>query len=291
MNCMTIIQKRSLRALLLLPLLGALNTGPALAAPPEQAAAATTLDVCQNDATGNWRYSGVVSVRNGAATDTSVVRIGYFIQNRVSGIAYNDVYQADADADALLAARSGSAAARVVPFSIEAPPLVLGTLRNTSRVTIYDPLNAAAPAIYLQPSYDMNAAVCGCQHPKGCVRTQGYWSNKPGVVWPSPYHRYNNTFHSSGLNWQAIMDSPARGGNGYIILAHQYIAAVLNKAAGASVPASLQTVINNAAAYFASGATLDSCGANACETQKTWAGMLDSYNNGVYPSAPQSCPD
>ncbi len=255
---------------------------------PAQAAAATTLDVCQDDATGNWRYAGVVSVRNGAATETSAIRIGYWIQNRVSGTTYQDIVEAPALLPAALPARL--APARVAAYSIDAPPLVLGTLRSSARITIDDPHNPAAPALYLAPVYEMNAAVCGCGQPRGCVRTQGYWGNKPGVVWPAPYRRAD-PFHASGMSWQRILDTPPAGGNAYLILAHQSIAALLNKAAGASVPGGVQRVLDQAATWFSAGVNLDSCRAGACELQKSWAGILDTYNQGQYPGAPRHCPD
>lgn len=121
------------------------------------------------------------------------------------------------------------------------------------------------------------------------MRTQGYWGNKPNVLWPAPYDR-KAWFFSSGLTWQQVLDSPVRG-NAYLILAHQYIAAVLNRAAGASAPSGVQGVISAATDWFRGGATLSSCGPGECALQKTWAGTLDVYNNGEYPGAPQHCAD
>lgn len=279
---------QTLLSLLALPLLSGMAAPAAFAQSSVKAAAATTLDVCQEDATGEWRYSGVVAVRNGAATDTSVVRIGYWIQNRISGIAYNDAFEAQPVADAVPPARLTPA--KVIAFSVDGPPLVLGSLRNNARISIVDPLNAAAPAISLDPTFELTAAICGCGQPKGCVRTQGYWGNKPGVVWAAGYSR-STSFSASGLTWQQVLDTPPRGGNAYLILAHQYIAALLNKASGASAPAGVQTILNNAATWFASGVNLESCSASGCELQKTWAGILDTYNNGEYPGAPRHCPN
>jgi hypothetical protein len=278
---------RTFSRLRLAPLLLAFAAAPA-AAQPARAQAATTLDVCQDDATGNWRYAGVVSVRNGAATEASTIRIGYWIQNRVSGIVYRDIVEAPPLPALSLPTRL--APARVAAYSIDAPPLVLGSLRGTARITIEDPLDPAAPAVFLAPTYDMNAAVCGCGQPKGCVRTQGYWGNKPGVVWPAPYKR-GDYFYASTLTAQQILDTPPSGGNAYLILAHQTLAALMNKAAGASVPAGVDTVLNQATAWFSAGVNLDTCRASACELQKSWAGILDTYNQGQYPWAPRHCPN
>lgn len=134
---------------------------------------------------------------------------------------------------------------------------------------------------------DALLADCACP-PKGCVRTQGYWGNKPDVVWPKGYDR-DAQFFRSKLTWQQVLDSPTRG-DAYFILAHQYIAAVLNTASGASAPNSVRSVILAAGAWFAS-ATPGTCVRGACQLQRSWAGILDEYNNGDYPGGPEHCPD
>ncbi|UVW27082.1 hypothetical protein [Massilia sp. H6] len=132
---------------------------------------------------------------------------------------------------------------------------------------------------------DAALADCGCP-PKGCVRTQGYWGNKPGVAWPAPYDR-DAPFFNSSLSWQQVMDSPVRG-DAYVMLAHQYIAAVLNGRAGASAPNSLRAILLAAGSWFKT-ATPGTCLRGACQLQRSWAGMLDEYNNGDYPGAPPHC--
>lgn len=274
----------SLRALLMLPLMMGIHPGQALA--QAMPAATSTIDVCHDELTGNWRYSGVVSLAGRGITAASTIAIDYRIQNRTSEFGFADALLADARPAVVL----GDSPARVAAFSIDAAPLSLGTLRNSSRIVISDPLAPAAPAIVLGSQSEPAGAVCGCPKPTGCVRTQGYWRSKPGVAWPAPYTR-DAMFFSSGLTWQQILETAPRGGNAYVILAHQYIASVLNRASGASAPSGVQTVINNASAFFSGGTNLDSCGGSACDTQKTWAGVLDTYNNGQYPGAPQHCPE
>jgi hypothetical protein len=56
----------SLRAMMARPLMFGMHT-QALAAP----AAVSTLDVCHNELTGNWRYSGMVAVSGKALKSTS----------------------------------------------------------------------------------------------------------------------------------------------------------------------------------------------------------------------------
>lgn len=273
----------SLQAILALPLVLGAQADCAPAAP----AAIATLDICHNELTGNWLYSGMVAVSGSAIKSSSVVGVDYWIQNRTSSADYANALRVPGVDDQALVSVS---AARLTRFSVEGAPFSVGTLRNSSQIAIADLLAPGAPPLLLQATADYTQAVCGCGHPTGCTRTQGYWKSKPGVIWPAPYSR-DATFFSSGLTWQQILETPPQGGNAYLILAHQYIAAVLNRAAGASAPSSLKTIINNATAWFSSGTNLDSCSSSACETQKNWAGLLDTYNNGQYPGAPPHCPE
>jgi len=250
------------------------------AAPKKAPAAATaTLEVTTNEATGQWRYSGVVTVP--AAAGARVV-VDSRIQNQTSRDGYRDALKATAGE---AVARAGDTL--VVPYSVEGAPLSLGELRSAITVQVQDSLTSPVlRTLFAESAALTPTAVCGCP-PKGCVRTQGYWGNKPGVVWPAPYNR-NALFFSSGLTWQQILDTPPRG-SGYVILAHQYIAAVLNRSAGASAPAGVQSVIDAAPAWFRSGTVPSTCGPGECAQQKTWAGILDTYNNGQYPGAPKHC--
>lgn len=264
-----------------------LVAGVASAATPKGAAAAptalsSTLDVCADEASGAWRYSGVVAVQGA----DGAVRVDNRIQNQQSRAGYADALAAKSAVQAGVQRAGGTV---VVPYALTAAPLSLGLLRGSATVEVLgQSRDPNLRTLTVQTEALTADAVCGCA-PKGCVRTQGYWSNKPGVVWPAPYDR-NAPFFSSGLAWQQILDSPVRG-NAYLILAHQYIAAVLNRAAGASAPGGVQNTINAATAWFQSGVTLSTCGPGECGLQKTWAGTLDVYNNGQYPGAPKHCPD
>ncbi|MES2899868.1 MAG: hypothetical protein V4723_09080 [Pseudomonadota bacterium] len=278
----------SLKTVLAIPLALGMFAPPAHAQTKAAPQAIALLDICHNEVTGKWRYSGVVSVLTGAKPGQLAVNVDSWLQNKTSDAGYFNAFKADSLVDLALAASPSTTT--VAKFDTEGAPLSLGSVRNNASVRIVDLANPASPTQNLQASGEFQAAVCGCQQVKGCTRTQGYWGSKPGVVWPAPYSR-SAPFFASGLTWQQIMDTPPRGGNAYIILAHQYIAAVLNRAAGASAPTAIQTVINNATTFFSSGTNLDSCSASQCETQKNWAGILDTYNNGLYPNAPKHCPD
>jgi hypothetical protein len=107
----------------------------------------------------------------------------------------------------------------------------------------------------------------------GCTATLGYWKNHTNV-WPLGFDP-NATFYTSGKSWITVLKTPPVG-DAYYILAHQFIAATLNAADGASVPANVQTALNSAAGYFA-----DPAGSSLTRTQLiALATLLDSYNNG-----------
>jgi len=284
MNLCTLLASTAARASLAvglaLSLFASSATAQATKAPKAAPPVATaTLDVCSNEANGKWRYSGVVTVFGAQAGG---VIVDNRVQNQTSRAGYVDVLGAkSAKLDAV--ARDGETVA--VPFAFEAAPLTLGVMRNAATVQVFgqsgDP---TVRTLFAQSEMVTADAVCGCA-PQGCVRTQGYWGNKPGVVWP--YNR-NALFYASGRTWQQILDTPPRG-SAYLILAHQYIAAMLNRGAGASAPSSVQSVIYAARTWFESGKTPASCGPGDCPLQKTWAGTLDMYNNGQYPGAPKHC--
>jgi hypothetical protein len=92
----------------------------------------------------------------------------------------------------------------------------------------------------------------------------------------------------SGQTYQQVLDTE---GNGYYILAHQFIAAVLNKANGAPVPVGVQDTIDQALAFFNLNGPAFCSAKGSCGPQKDWAAVLDDYNNGVYPNGPAHCSD
>jgi hypothetical protein len=245
-------------------------------------AVTSTLDVCQDATTGNYRYSGVVAIAGKDVPAGSAV--DYRIQNSVSAAGYKDVLRLPKVPGTEKGIVDPASGATVFMFAGDAAPLTLGSLRNTSTVRFADQAGTLATSI----GTAYTAQVCGCPV-VGCTHTQGYWSNKPGVVWRAPYDR-NAPFYSSGLSWQMLFDTPPRG-NAYIILAHQFMAAALTKSTVASMPPGVQSAYFDAAAWFASGVTLGTCGQGACALQKAWAATLDTYNNGVYPGGPAHCPD
>jgi hypothetical protein len=89
----------------------------------------------------------------------------------------------------------------------------------------------------------------------GCTLTQGYWKTH-SINGPAPYDdtwggREGDTFFLSGQTWYQVFWTAPKGGDAYYTLAHQYIAAILNQANGASVPLLVSTTLADATDFFA----------------------------------------
>lgn len=83
--------------------------------------------------------------------------------------------------------------------------------------------------------------------PVGCVLTQGFWKTHPNA-WPTG-HSPQDPFLSSGKTWPEVLWTAPRG-DAYFILAHQYIAAALNAARGASMPPEVASAFDAATEWF-----------------------------------------
>lgn len=131
------------------------------------------------------------------------------------------------------------------------------------------------------------------EEPRGCTRTQGYWkthapnskNNKNGKtkVDPAWGSLYDDPFFTSGKTYMEVLETAPKGGDAYYILAHQYIAAKLNLAAGASMPTNVRSVYDMATAYFMSPTT----STVSRSTLLQWAELLTAYNEGRV--GPGSC--
>jgi hypothetical protein len=128
--------------------------------------------------------------------------------------------------------------------------------------------------------------------PSFCTATLGFWKNHP-ALWDQAGEKTvltTTTFFNSGQNYLTILGTPSAGGNAYIILAKQYIAAVLNTNGGASGNASVDAAIAGAAAYFAAAPAGIPNPIDPTRSQLLgWATTLDQFNNGVI--GPGHCSD
>lgn len=118
---------------------------------------------------------------------------------------------------------------------------------------------------------------------RGCTLTQGYWKTHSSQG-PAPYDdtwagNEGNTLF--GLNWLNILWTAPKGGSVWYQLAHQWIAAKLNVAAGADAPANVVTALLGAGNWLNitnPSATLKGKAENGV---KGWASLLASYNEGL----------
>jgi len=89
--------------------------------------------------------------------------------------------------------------------------------------------------------------------PPGCSLTQGYWKTHslygpaahPDETWllvngattgGSFGVGPDSEFFDSGMTWLAVFNTAPQGGNAWLQLAHQYMAAVLNQLDGGGIP-------------------------------------------------------
>jgi hypothetical protein len=128
----------------------------------------------------------------------------------------------------------------------------------------------------------------------GCSLTPGYWKTHSSYG-PAPYDDTwallgeNTAFYLSGQSYYEVLWTSPQG-NSYYILAHAYIAAVLNELNGADVSA-VAAAMSSADAFFsattpAQAAALKGAAKNAIIAL---AQTLDDYNNGI--TGPGHCSD
>ncbi|MBZ5708699.1 hypothetical protein [Nannocystis pusilla] len=122
--------------------------------------------------------------------------------------------------------------------------------------------------------------------PNGCTRTQGYWKthSKHGpaprdAVWDLLLPNGPDTqFFKSGKSWLDVFKTPPQG-NAYYILAHQYMAAVLNDLADADIY-QIHELLDLVKSFF------EKYGPSEWQAHKDkavltgWASTLEKFNSG-----------
>jgi hypothetical protein len=122
-----------------------------------------------------------------------------------------------------------------------------------------------------------------CGEEAGCTRTLGYWKThnehrgnpSQQIDWPAPLDEDDTLCDRTLLS---ILQSPSRG-DAWVILAHQYVAARLNVASGASTPDAVDEALSDAEAFL-----LGNCGGVPASTAPEAIAMaetLDAYNHGA----------
>jgi hypothetical protein len=130
----------------------------------------------------------------------------------------------------------------------------------------------------------------------GCTHTQGYWkthstygpASKPDSTW-ALVGGPNAAFFSSGKSWYQLFWTAPKGGNAYVILAHQYMAARLNLLDGAASTAQVDAALAWATSFFSTYTPSSSLSTTVRNQAIAYAGVLDDYNNGEI--GPGHCDD
>jgi hypothetical protein len=260
-------------------------------------AAYKTLDICElepaNGSTpATWRYSGEIAVWNEGAVPTQGLAITDMIQYKVSGSTWSDsgcevTITAPEGFTWVIPAGTTMETATIFTYVCEGPALP-GSIRNVATVTITNHSGSLGTPKGPETKVTWSGEVLPCAEPLGCTYTQGYWGNKPDVEWPYPFER-DATFFLSGKTWQEVLDTPVNVSQGYYQLAHQYIAAVLNRANGAFIPQGVKDTLVLANTWLLWNNPSACTGPGSCGLQKDWAAVLDQYNSGLYPDGPPHC--
>lgn len=132
----------------------------------------------------------------------------------------------------------------------------------------------------------------------GCTLTFGYWKTHsiygpaahPDLTWDLILPSGPDTaFFSSGKSWlQVLQTNPARG-NAYYILAHQWIAAVLNIFSGASSTPAVDAALVFGFNFFSTHTPNQALTSTQRDQVISAADLLDDYNEGVI--GPGHCPE
>jgi hypothetical protein len=161
----------------------------------------------------------------------------------------------------------------------------LNTYTNTATLTTND-TNTSTTS-----SWTIDATVA-CTN--GCTLTQGYWKThnttfKGGA--PADPTWYNNTstlpsgeltnFFTTTSTWFQIFWMPPSGGNAYLQLAHQYMAARLNILKGASAPSEVLSAIRWAESFFREKTPSTRLNKQDANQARSYASTLASYNEGL----------
>lgn len=269
--------------------------------------AAKTLDICDNG-DGTWKYFGEVAVWNTGTADAQGLNITDCLQAKL-----NSDKKSPQNVACLLNVQNNgpSGPTTTVPgLTPEGNALVfaydftgtystpldpsLYTIRNSAQVNITNHSGGIVTGPNPKDTW-AGGTPPSCTPTCGCTLTQGYWRTHP-EAWPAGGPQPGDLFFNSGLTYLEIMLATEAGGNAYVKLAHQYIAAVLNVANGACEPQSVVELIAESTGFFSGfplGSSFCSSSLSGCPLQVTWAGLLDTYNSGTgaYASNPGHCGD
>lgn len=239
-------------------------------------AAQNTIEICSVD-DSTWRVSGVVNVWNAGAIAGQSLTIIDVLQTKVGSDDWKTV-----DEGTIASVNSFPVTLEPgvsFPYSFTTPALV-GTIRNSATVTIMNHSGSIGEAKGPNPkaTYSGDVPPPACPGVDlGCSYSQGYWRNHP-ESWPV---QGDNLFTDP---WSKVLGAQYEGLSGQPRnAAWQYIGASLNAANGASVPDGVRAALDAIKAHFDGTAVLSK------EALATAAGILETFNTGLYPDGPPHC--
>ena len=165
--------------------------------------------------------------------------------------------------------------------------LPLGYAASPSNVGSDDTIDSDGSGVSVVVAGNVNTTIdFGIYQPFGsssCGYTQGYWKNHE-EKWPAPYSptaRWMQPSNLTPVTWDGLMGMAVKGGNSYMQLAHQWIAATLNRTSGAPMRSDVVTVLDAAKAWLIANTPVNGAVPTIKDAQATaWASVLDDYNNG-----------
>jgi hypothetical protein len=178
---------------------------------------------------------------------------------------------------------------QVFTYSVQVPSATCGSFDLPNTVNLIDPQTGLSVA----RATDTVHVTVTCPHVNGCTLTQGYWKThsiygpaaKPDPTWNLLSNGPNTTFFSSGQTWLQVFNTAPKGGNAYYVLAHQYMAAVLNQLDGASATPTVTSALSAAVSFFNTytPAQAGALASNSAARQAALANAatLDNYNSGL----------
>jgi hypothetical protein len=278
----------------------ALIATPSFAVSPSSGAtlqADKTIEICDNG-NGTWHYSGAISVWNTGSADAVACQINDKIESKnVSGPNWTSVCQALSNAScgdlgAIVPGGTLEDSAFVTTYSCDAAPQTT-SVRNNANITIANHSGGRANGPNPKATYFGTVPPPACGGDCGCALTQGYWKNHPeDPAWATA----DLSLFGGAANAMTILQTNPQFGNAWLILAHQYIAYLLDvgRAGGSCTPPGLGDLVTRVRAFFI--AHPYSTYATDCTKSNGWCGsstadacILDAYNNGIYPGGPSHC--
>lgn len=250
------------------------------AAEPEGA-----LTICKaGNAAGTFGFSWAITYPDGSpySSGTESVAVGSCVKAAQLPVAQNGLRLRAAVTETTLPAN----------WALTAIDVTVGPPDPSGVVRVIDVPNRTASNVFV--ANDVGATITFTNTytpppppPAYCTLTQGYWKNH-GEKWDQAgekYVRTGQTFYNSGLTYLQIMNTPPSGGNAYIQLAHQFIAASLNvNGTSGSGVAAVDAALAGAHAAFGGWAAGIGAPAKNSATRaqwQAWASTLDAFNNGV----------